>query len=72
VQKTGYYLPQFLFGNALVAIGAGLFATFTPWTSDGEWIGYQIIAGGGRGVITQLVSWISGSTVGESVYLYSY
>ncbi|KAI1384344.1 MFS general substrate transporter [Hypoxylon trugodes] len=57
VQKTGYYLPETIGGNALVAIGAGLTSTFSPNTSEGEIIGYQILLGAGRGfVLQQLVT----------------
>ncbi|KAI1138016.1 MFS general substrate transporter [Hypoxylon sp. FL0543] len=55
VQKTGYYLPEVMLGNALVAVGAGLTSTFTPTTSLGNIIGYQILMGAGRGFILQLL-----------------
>ncbi|KAH9894667.1 MFS general substrate transporter [Xylariomycetidae sp. FL2044] len=55
VQKTGYYLPEVVLGNALVAVGAGLTSTFSPSTSTGEVIGYQILMGFGRGLILQLL-----------------
>ncbi|KAI1105547.1 MFS general substrate transporter [Jackrogersella minutella] len=55
VQKTGYYLPEVVGGNALVAIGAGLTSTFTPTTTLGEIIGYQIFLGAGRGFVLQLL-----------------
>ncbi|KAI1464425.1 MFS general substrate transporter [Daldinia caldariorum] len=55
VQKTGYYLPEVVGGNALVAIGAGLTATFSLATSDGEIIGYQVLMGAGRGFVLQLL-----------------
>ncbi|KAI1415123.1 MFS general substrate transporter [Hypoxylon sp. FL1857] len=55
VQKTGYYLPEVMLGNALVAIGAGLTSTFNPTTSLGNIIGYQILMGAGRGFILQLL-----------------
>ncbi|KAI0839334.1 MFS general substrate transporter [Hypoxylon sp. FL0890] len=55
VQKTGYYLPEVMVGNALVAVGAGLTSTFTLTTSLGDIIGYQILMGAGRGFILQLL-----------------
>ncbi|KAI1454871.1 MFS general substrate transporter [Annulohypoxylon moriforme] len=55
VQRTGYYLPEVIGGNALVAIGAGLTSTFTPTTSLGNIIGYQILMGAGRGFVLQLL-----------------
>ena len=56
VQKTGYYLPEVLAGNAMVATGAALMSTFQPDTSEAQWIGYQILIGAGRGFALQLVS----------------
>ncbi|EED16629.1 hypothetical protein TSTA_017040 [Talaromyces stipitatus ATCC 10500] len=41
-------------GSALVSIANGLLSTFFPGTSTGEWIGYQIIAGVGRGLALQI------------------
>ncbi|KAI0853534.1 MFS general substrate transporter [Daldinia vernicosa] len=55
VQRTGYYLPEVVGGNALVAIGAGLTSTFSLATTDGEIIGYQILMGAGRGFVLQLL-----------------
>ncbi|KUJ12632.1 MFS multidrug transporter [Mollisia scopiformis] len=49
VGRIGYYLPFAIGGAALNAIGCGLISTWTPTTSTGKWIGYQIIAGIGRG-----------------------
>lgn len=39
----------------LAAISSGLIATFTPFTSVGKWIGYQILSGFGRGIGMQIV-----------------
>ncbi|KAK9236192.1 major facilitator superfamily domain-containing protein [Lipomyces kononenkoae] len=55
VQKTGYYLPEVVGGNALVAVGAALMSTMKPDTSEGQWIGYQILTGAGRGFVLQLL-----------------
>ncbi|OAA65525.1 MFS multidrug transporter [Niveomyces insectorum RCEF 264] len=55
VQKTGYYLPEVLFGNAVIAVASGLFTTFSPTTPTGSWIGYQILGGVGRGFVIQLL-----------------
>ncbi|KAF2239018.1 MFS multidrug transporter-like protein [Viridothelium virens] len=54
VSKQGYYLPWALFGSALTGLGAGLMSTFSPHTSTGKWIGYQILAGIGRGMAIQM------------------
>jgi len=56
VQKTGYYLPEVIGGNCLVVAGAALMSTMRPDTSMGQWIGYQILLGTGRGFVMQLVS----------------
>ncbi|CAJ2500784.1 Uu.00g036370.m01.CDS01 [Anthostomella pinea] len=55
VQKTGYYLPEVIVGNALVAVGAGLTSTFSPSTTQSEIIGYQVLVGAGRGLVLQLL-----------------
>ncbi|KIM97836.1 hypothetical protein OIDMADRAFT_203035 [Oidiodendron maius Zn] len=49
VGRLGYYLPWVIGGTALTAIGSGLMSTFTPTSSTGIWIGFQIISGFGRG-----------------------
>lgn len=54
VGKFGYYLPFSLFSAVLMSIGYGLLATFTPHTSTGKWIGYQILFGFGRGCGLQM------------------
>ena len=55
VQRLGYYLPFSVAGAVLTAIGSGLISTYTPHTSTGQWIGYQVILGAGRGFIMQMV-----------------
>jgi hypothetical protein len=54
VGKLGYYLPWAVASGVLATIGAGLISTFTPTTSTGVWIGYQIIGGAGRGMGFQM------------------
>ncbi|PHH77531.1 hypothetical protein CDD80_508 [Ophiocordyceps camponoti-rufipedis] len=49
VQWTGYYLPEAVFGNLSMAVGAGLFSTMSPTTTTAQWIGYQILVGIARG-----------------------
>lgn len=56
VQKTGYYLPEVVAGNVFIALGSGLTTMFEPSTKAGEWIGYQILVGAGRGMALQVVS----------------
>lgn len=55
VKRLGYYLPWGIVGLAVAAIGTGLISTFDPHTSTGKWVGYQIIAGAGRGAGQQVV-----------------
>ena len=66
VQRTGYYLPEVVGGNALVLIASGLFTTFRPDTSSGAWIGYQILGGAGRGFVMQLLSTVIQANVPPS------
>ncbi|KAM0787384.1 hypothetical protein ACM66B_003469 [Microbotryomycetes sp. NB124-2] len=50
VTATGWFHPPMLVGTVFTAIGAGLFATMNEATSQGRWIGYQIVASTGMGV----------------------
>ena len=45
VKRQGYYVPPMILAGILGPIGAGLISTFWLQTSEGEWIGYQIIYG---------------------------
>jgi hypothetical protein len=56
VSKFGYYLLWSALSGVLTSIGLGLISTFTPQTSTGVWIGYQIIAGAGRRCGLQMAS----------------
>ncbi|KAK1143590.1 hypothetical protein N8T08_006200 [Aspergillus melleus] len=51
--KVGYYLPWAVAGPVITTIGNGLLTTLSPTTSTGQWIGYQILTGFGRGVCLQ-------------------
>ncbi|KAK9235157.1 major facilitator superfamily domain-containing protein [Lipomyces kononenkoae] len=42
-----------LVGNSIAAVGAGLITTFTPTSSTGVWVGYQVLSGLGRGITQQ-------------------
>lgn len=55
VTKIGYVPPFALVGGALGCIGSGLFSLFQPDTPTGEWVGFSIIAGLGRGASLQMV-----------------
>ncbi|KAK3681350.1 putative MFS transporter [Podospora appendiculata] len=48
-QKVGYYTQFAIAGTCLMSIGAGLLTTLEVDTSEGKWIGYQIIYGIGFG-----------------------
>ncbi|KAI1746389.1 major facilitator superfamily domain-containing protein [Xylaria scruposa] len=54
VTKIGFVPPFALVSAALTAIGTGLFSLFQPHTSTGMWVGYQILAGAGRGMGLQM------------------
>jgi hypothetical protein len=56
VGKLGYYLPWSLVSAIVVAISSGLISTFKPNTSTAVWVGYQFLAGIGRGCGLQMVS----------------
>ena len=56
VGKLGYYLPWIASSGAIVAVAAGLISTFTPHTPTARWVGYQFLAGMGRGCGMAMVS----------------
>ncbi|KAI1212610.1 major facilitator superfamily domain-containing protein [Annulohypoxylon truncatum] len=51
LSKTGLYKPLHWAGFALSAVGTGLFSTLREDSSRGAWIGFQIIAAGGIGLV---------------------
>lgn len=55
VGKLGYYLPWALVSSVLAAIGAGLLGTLGVDAPTGKWVGFQILAGVGRGFGMQMV-----------------
>jgi hypothetical protein len=58
VTKLGFYNPWMILGGAITSVGTGLMTTFTVHESAGRWIGYQVIAGAGRGMLMQMVRYI--------------
>ena len=54
ITATGHYIPIMIFGSVLSTIGAGLIYTWDLGTPSGQWIGYQILAGAGVGLIFQI------------------
>ncbi|KAI3390486.1 hypothetical protein diail_9514, partial [Diaporthe ilicicola] len=49
--KTGLYKPLHWIGFALGAVGLGLFSILSQHSSTGQWIGFQILASGGSGLV---------------------
>jgi hypothetical protein len=54
VTASGFFAPFVILGSALSTIAAGLFYTLSPTSSNGQWIGYQILAGFGIGMCSQI------------------
>lgn len=52
--RIGYYLPFAVASGALTIIGSGLLTTLTPTSSTGDWLGFQILQGVGRGFGLQI------------------
>lgn len=50
VSRIGYYAPMMIASAVIMPIGAGLVYTFNINTSEGMWIGYQILVGFGVGL----------------------
>lgn len=53
ITASGYFTPFVVVGSILMTIGSGLICTFTPTSSAGAWIGYQVLAGIGIGLCFQ-------------------
>jgi MFS family permease len=49
----GYYMPFIFLGSILTAIGSGLLTTWHVGTPVSKWVGYQVIAGTGVGMVLQ-------------------
>jgi EmrB/QacA subfamily drug resistance transporter len=54
ISMTGIAAPLIVVGTALSTICTGLLYTLDVNTSDGQWIGYQIIGGVGWGIASQI------------------
>ena len=52
-QKVGYYTPFAIIGACVMSVGAGLLTTLEVNTSEGKWVGYQILNGLGVGLCIQ-------------------
>lgn len=53
VSRIGYYTPFMIVGVCITATGAGLLNALEVNTSEGKWIGYQIMYGFGMGLCFQ-------------------
>ena len=62
ITAFGLYAPFGIVGGVLYALGCGLLASFEVDTGASKWIGYQIIAGAGVGLMMQ-IPLISAQTV---------
>lgn len=51
MSKTGKYRPIHYAGFTLMTIGFGIFSLLDKDSSTGKWVGYQILAGAGAGLI---------------------
>lgn len=49
VNRTGYYYYIMWIGPVIYTIGCGLLSTLGINSTVGQWLGYQILAGIGRG-----------------------
>ncbi|KAI0164198.1 major facilitator superfamily domain-containing protein [Xylariaceae sp. FL1272] len=67
ISAFGYYNPVLLVGLTLMAIGAGLIATFTIRTHLSRWFGYQVITGLGTGVGFQIPVIVVQNTVSQDL-----
>nr|WNS47930.1 CapO [Capnodium sp. TTI-000886] len=62
VSVFGYYTWTCIFSSIFAAVGAGLLSTFSPDSSSGYWIGYQIIYGAACGLTTLPEEQVAGGT----------
>jgi hypothetical protein len=54
ITATGLFAPFMIAGSAITTISVGLFYTLTPHSSNGQWIGFQVLAGFGIGLCNQI------------------
>ena len=78
VTTLGYYTPFMYFSSVMMAIGAGLIATWKVDTGHSKWIGYQIIYGIGVGsgmqqtlIAAQTVLHIDDIPTGTSIIMFA-
>jgi hypothetical protein len=66
ISVYGHYVHLMVIGSVITTVGAGLIYTFDIDTGSGKWIGYQIIAGAGSGLILQIPIIVNQALVGPS------
>ncbi|KAF4766121.1 hypothetical protein HAV15_010702 [Penicillium sp. str.  len=54
IGKVGYYQPFLMLGSMFVTIGSAMIYTLEPNSGSGKYIGYQVLASIGSGLIIQL------------------
>ncbi|KAI1390801.1 putative MFS transporter [Hypoxylon trugodes] len=52
--KVGYYQPFLFIGGIFVAVGSGMIYTLEPNSTAGQYIGYQVLAAIGSGLVIQV------------------
>lgn len=55
VTRIGYVPPMAIYSATLATVGSGLYSLLKPDSSTGEWVGFQVITGIGRGAGFQMV-----------------
>jgi len=54
ISVYGHFVHLMVIGSVITTIGTGLIYTFEIDTGAGKWIGYQILAGAGSGLVIQI------------------
>lgn len=54
ITLLGHYVPFMWAGSCLLTIGSGLLFTLHPNSTEGEWVGYQVLAAFGAGICRQI------------------
>ncbi|KAK4126937.1 MFS general substrate transporter [Parathielavia appendiculata] len=52
--RTGYVVPFAMLSAIIGAVSNGMYSTLSPTTATGQWVGYQIFNGVGRGMGMQM------------------
>jgi hypothetical protein len=65
ITATGYYVPWMFVSTILMSTGSGLTTTFTVYTEQAKWIGYQVLFGLGLGTGLQQPSLAAQTVLGQ-------